>query len=138
MLMSKERESDQALPERWSAKAKSDVVLRLFRGERFEGVSREIQVPAQLGSHSDGWLFWVSSVTILVLITIGTLIVAATPAYSRGPARVGGLGPGTARAEMRTCRGRSNRDPPSPPVPCSPCSARFAACEGARDETRRE
>ena len=31
MLMSKEREQDQVLPERWSAKAKSEVVLRLFR-----------------------------------------------------------------------------------------------------------
>lgn len=46
MLMSKEREPEQAIPERWSAKAKSEVVLRLFRGESVEAVSREIQVPA--------------------------------------------------------------------------------------------
>ena len=45
MFMSKERESEQALPERWSAKAKTEVVLRLFRGESVEVVSREIQVP---------------------------------------------------------------------------------------------
>jgi hypothetical protein len=36
----------QELPERWSAKAKTDVVLRLMRGEAVEAVSREIQVPA--------------------------------------------------------------------------------------------
>ncbi len=46
MLMSKEREQKNALPERWSATAKSEVVLRLFRGESVEAVSREIQVPA--------------------------------------------------------------------------------------------
>ncbi len=45
MLMSKERESAKALPERWSAKAKSEVVLRLFRGESVDEVSREIQMP---------------------------------------------------------------------------------------------
>ena len=44
MLMSKEREAEKALPERWSAKAKSEVVLRLFRGESVDEVSREIQV----------------------------------------------------------------------------------------------
>ncbi len=44
MLMSKERE--QVVPERWSARAKSEVVLRLFRGESVDAVSREIQVPA--------------------------------------------------------------------------------------------
>ncbi len=37
MFMSKERESEQALPERWSAKAKSEIVLRLFRGESEAG-----------------------------------------------------------------------------------------------------
>ncbi len=46
MLMSRERESEQSLPERWSAKAKSEVVLRLFRGESVDEVSREIQVSA--------------------------------------------------------------------------------------------
>jgi len=45
MFMSKERESQNSLPERWSAKAKSEVVLRLFRGEGVDEVSREIQVP---------------------------------------------------------------------------------------------
>ena len=42
MFMSKERESQNSLPERWSAKAKSEVVLRLFRGEGVDEVSREI------------------------------------------------------------------------------------------------
>ena len=46
MLMSRERESGQALPERWSSKAKSEIVLRLFRGESVDAVSREIQLPA--------------------------------------------------------------------------------------------
>ena len=45
MFMSKERDSENSLPERWSAKAKSEVVLRLFRGESVDEVSREIQVP---------------------------------------------------------------------------------------------
>jgi len=34
------------LPERWSAARKTDVVMRLIRGDSVEGVSREIQVPA--------------------------------------------------------------------------------------------
>ncbi len=34
------------LPERWSAAAKTEVVLRLLRGEAVDAVSREIQVPA--------------------------------------------------------------------------------------------
>ena len=46
MLMSKERGSEPALPERWSSKAKSEIVLRLFRGESVDAVSREIRVPA--------------------------------------------------------------------------------------------
>jgi transposase len=41
-----EPEQADELPERWSAKAKSAVVLRLLRGEAVEAVSREIQVPA--------------------------------------------------------------------------------------------
>ena len=32
-------------PERWSAKARSEVVLRLLRGEASDLVSRELQVP---------------------------------------------------------------------------------------------
>ena len=43
MAMSKEQD-EQATPERWSAKAKTEVILRLFRGEGVEAVSREIQV----------------------------------------------------------------------------------------------
>jgi len=46
MTMVTEQEQDQELPERWSAKAKTEVVLRLLRGEAVEAVSREIQVPA--------------------------------------------------------------------------------------------
>src|SRR5712691_1271957 len=41
-----ERESGDELPERWSAQAKTEVVLRLLRGEAVEAVSRERQVPA--------------------------------------------------------------------------------------------
>ena len=40
-----EQERPEELPERWSAKAKSDVVLRLFRGEAVDEVSRQVQVP---------------------------------------------------------------------------------------------
>ena len=46
MTMVAEQEQGQELPERWSAKAKTEVVLRLFRGEAVEAVSRELQVPA--------------------------------------------------------------------------------------------
>lgn len=35
------------LPERWSAKRKSEIVLRLLRGEDLGELSREIQVPPQ-------------------------------------------------------------------------------------------
>ena len=41
-----ERDSAAELPERWSAKAKMEMVLRLLRGEAVDAVSREIQVPA--------------------------------------------------------------------------------------------
>ncbi len=41
-----EQEREAELPERWSAKGKVDVVLRLLRGESVEAVSREVQVPA--------------------------------------------------------------------------------------------
>ena len=34
------------LPERWSAQWKTELVLRLVRGESLEAVSRESQVPA--------------------------------------------------------------------------------------------
>ncbi len=41
-----EQEPGAELPERWSAKAKMEQVLRLLRGEPVDVVSREIQVPA--------------------------------------------------------------------------------------------
>lgn len=41
-----EQEREQELPERWSAKAKTEVVLRLLRGEAVDVVSRAVQVPA--------------------------------------------------------------------------------------------
>ena len=37
---------DPELPERWSAKRKTEIVLRLLRGEPLDQVSRETQVPA--------------------------------------------------------------------------------------------
>ena len=37
---------DPDVPERWSAKRKTEVVLRLLRGEPLDEVSRETQVPA--------------------------------------------------------------------------------------------
>ncbi len=36
------------VPERWSAKRKTEIVLRLLRGEALDQVSREVQVPAHL------------------------------------------------------------------------------------------
>ena len=46
MSMSAEQERAGELPERWSAKAKMEQVLRLLRGEAVDAVSREVQVPA--------------------------------------------------------------------------------------------
>jgi transposase len=40
------------LPERWSAQRKTELVLRLLRGEPLDAVSRESQVPAH---ELDGW-----------------------------------------------------------------------------------
>ncbi len=37
---------DPDVPERWSAKRKTEVVLRLLRGEALDQVSRDAQVPA--------------------------------------------------------------------------------------------
>jgi hypothetical protein len=34
------------LPERWSATRKTELILRLLRGEALDAVSRESQVPA--------------------------------------------------------------------------------------------
>jgi transposase-like protein len=47
--MSKEKESSEVeapRPERWSARQKAEIVLRLLRGEDLGKVSREVQVPA--------------------------------------------------------------------------------------------
>ena len=44
MMMTTERR-DEALPERWSAQRKTEVVLRVIRGEAIDEVAREIQVP---------------------------------------------------------------------------------------------
>jgi len=38
--------NDTELPERWSVQRKSELVLRLLRGEALDAVSRESQVPA--------------------------------------------------------------------------------------------
>ncbi|MGH7426892.1 MAG: hypothetical protein ACREMW_03420 [Gemmatimonadales bacterium] len=46
MTVVNEHEQAAELPERWSAKAKTDVVPRLLRGEAVNAVSRELQVPA--------------------------------------------------------------------------------------------
>ncbi len=43
-MMTTERR-DEALPERWSAQRKTEVVLRVIRGEAIDEVAREIQVP---------------------------------------------------------------------------------------------
>jgi transposase-like protein len=42
--MQDERKEQQELPERWSAKRKAEVVMRLLRGEDLGAVSREVQV----------------------------------------------------------------------------------------------
>src|SRR5512147_2922190 len=39
-------EGPSELPERWSAQRKTELVLRLLRGEALDAVSRESQVPA--------------------------------------------------------------------------------------------
>ncbi len=46
------RGSEAQLPERWSAKRKIDIVLRLLRGEGLGALSREIEVPA---SEIEAW-----------------------------------------------------------------------------------
>jgi hypothetical protein len=40
-----ERQTSEELPERWSARAKTEIVLRLLKGEEIGTVSRETQVP---------------------------------------------------------------------------------------------
>ena len=39
-------EAPAEIPERWSAQRKTDLVLRLLRGEALDAVARESQVPA--------------------------------------------------------------------------------------------
>src|SRR5690625_234401 len=39
---------ERELPERWSAKRKAEIVLRLLRGEDLGEISREIQVAPQV------------------------------------------------------------------------------------------
>ena len=46
MSQSSDSSEDQSVPERWSARLNSEVVLRLLRGEDLGAVSREAQVPA--------------------------------------------------------------------------------------------
>src|SRR4029450_14057379 len=43
-MMTTERR-DEELPERWSAPRKTEVVLRVIRGEAIDDVAREIEVP---------------------------------------------------------------------------------------------
>ena len=43
--MSEKPTEAEGLPKRWSARRKSEVVLRLLRGEDIGEVSREIRVP---------------------------------------------------------------------------------------------
>ena len=40
-----EEQTGEELPERWSARAKTEIVLRLLKGEELDTVSRETQVP---------------------------------------------------------------------------------------------
>ena len=44
--------SSEELPERWSVPRKTELVLRLLRGEALDAVSRESQVPAH---ELEGW-----------------------------------------------------------------------------------
>jgi hypothetical protein len=46
MSVVSEQEREAELPERWNAKAKTDEVLRVLRGESVDAVSRELRVPA--------------------------------------------------------------------------------------------
>lgn len=46
MAENEKRAPERELPERWSAQRKTEVVLRLIKGEDLGMLSREIQVPA--------------------------------------------------------------------------------------------
>jgi len=41
------KEAERGMPERWSAQRKTELVVRLFRCEALDAVSRESQVPGQ-------------------------------------------------------------------------------------------
>jgi hypothetical protein len=47
LAVNRRRRKRRTLPERWSAQRKTELVLRLLRGEALDAVSRESQVPAQ-------------------------------------------------------------------------------------------
>jgi transposase len=48
MLTERQLNGSGELPERWSAKRKTEIVLRLLRGEDLGQISREIQVAPQV------------------------------------------------------------------------------------------
>ncbi len=52
----KGKKAERELPERWSAQQKTEIVLRLLRGEDLGEVSREVQV---LGHDIEEWRSWV-------------------------------------------------------------------------------
>src|SRR5437870_12117328 len=68
------------LPERWSAARKTELVLRLLRGEALDAVSRESQVPAH---ELESW-------KRLFLELVGAIraVLAATPFHGEGYRKV--------------------------------------------------
>jgi transposase len=54
--MTTERRSEE-LPDRWSAQRKTEIVLRVIRGEGIDEVAREIQVPVHEVEEWRGY-FW--------------------------------------------------------------------------------
>src|SRR2546425_8056405 len=68
------------LPERWSVKRKTELVLRLLRGEALDAVSRESQVPAH---ELESW-------KRLFLELVGAIraVLAATPSHGEGYRKV--------------------------------------------------
>ena len=61
MTMGAEQDRARELPDRWSAKAKADVVLRLLRGDAIDAVSREIEVPAPTRWRVGGGSSWTAA-----------------------------------------------------------------------------
>lgn len=53
MAENEKRATERELPERWSAQRKTEVVLRIIKGEDLGVLSSEIQVPAHEGMHCD-------------------------------------------------------------------------------------